>query len=76
MATAECRPPDGTEDFSIHWLSREVGDGSKRQPFEALWTGSAWQTKGTHALSPRKAAWATWRYETQKIDRAAEGARA
>lgn len=68
----ECRPPDGTEDFTMHWLSREVGDGSKRESFEAIWSGGMWQTKGTHALSPRKAAWATWQYEAKKIDRAVE----
>ena len=58
-----CLPPDGTDDFTLHWVSREVGDGSMRQMFQALWTGGLWQTKGINALSPRKAAYATWKYE-------------
>lgn len=61
----ECLPPEGTEDFTMHFMSREVGDGSKRKEFEALWTGGMWQTKGIHPLSPRKAAYATWRWERQ-----------
>ena len=62
--TTECVPPEGTEDFTMHWLSREIGDGSERKSFEALWTGGLWQTKGIQPLSPRKAAYATWRYES------------
>jgi hypothetical protein len=27
--TTECAPPDGTDDFTMHYLSREVGDGSR-----------------------------------------------
>ena len=61
--TPECLPPDGIEDFTMHTLSREVGDGTKRELFEALWTGGLWQAKGIHQISPRKAAWATWKYE-------------
>lgn len=59
----ECWPPSGVGDSTMHWLSREVADGSERKEFEARWTGGMWQTKGMHNLSPRKAAWATWRYE-------------
>jgi hypothetical protein len=62
-AEPACLPPDGTDDFTLHWLSAEVGDGSTREEFEALWTGGLWQTKGMADLSPRKAAWATWQYE-------------
>lgn len=57
-----CVPPEGTDDFTMHRLSREVGDGSKRQEFDALWTGGLWQTKGMQQLSPRKAAMATWEW--------------
>jgi hypothetical protein len=63
-----CTPPDGTDDFTMHWLSREVGDGSRRQEFEALWTGGMWQTKGINPLSPRKAGFATWRWLRQNPD--------
>jgi hypothetical protein len=59
----ECAPPEGTDDFTLHVLSREVGDGSQRGEFEALWTGGLWATEGMQPLSPRKAAWATWAYE-------------
>ena len=58
----ECTPPEGTDDFTLHVLSREVGDGSRRQEFEAHWTGGMWETRGIHWLSPRKAAYATWTY--------------
>jgi hypothetical protein len=67
-AVPECRPPEGTDDFTMHWLSREVGDGSHRERFEALWTGGMWETKGIWPLSPRKAAWATWQYEGKSED--------
>lgn len=58
----ECKPPDGTDDFTLHVLSREVGDGSQCQEFDALWTGGLWETRGLQRLSPRKAAYATWQY--------------
>jgi hypothetical protein len=64
----KCSPPEGTDDFTMHWLSREVGDGSSREKFKALWTGGMWDTKGIRPLSPRKAAWATWRYEAPSLD--------
>lgn len=47
----ECLPPEGTDDFTMHWLSREIGDGSCRENFQALWTGGMWDTKGI-CLSP------------------------
>jgi hypothetical protein len=58
----QCAPPDGTDDFTLHWISAEVGDGSQRQEFEALWTGGLWETNRIQPLSPRKAAYATWQY--------------
>lgn len=58
-----CLPPEGLRDFTMHILSQEVGDGTSRQSFDALWTGGLWETNFTQKLSPRKAAWATWKYE-------------
>lgn len=57
-----CIPPDGTDDFTMHWLSCEVGDGSQRRNFQALWIGGMWKTKTVCPLSPRKAAYTTWEY--------------
>ena len=57
-----CLPPDGTDDFTMHWLSSEVGDGSTREEFAALWTKGMWLAKDINMLSPRKAAYATWEY--------------
>lgn len=58
----ECLPPKGTDDYTVHTLSREVGDGKTRETFNALWDGNRWDAQGIGKLSPRKAAWAGWEY--------------
>jgi hypothetical protein len=58
----ECNPPEGTEDGTLHVMSREVGDGSTRQEFLAVWSEGSWSSHGLCDLSPRKAAYATWLY--------------
>jgi hypothetical protein len=63
-----CLPPDGTADGTRHVLSTEVGDGTKRQEFEAVWISGLWKVDGIHGLSPRKAAWASWEYVRSVAD--------